>query len=263
VQQARRIAEHIPFVHFPSKTEFSKFLAWQRLQSRRDQQLPEPTGDFEHLRWAHVFAYAGPSCYRSNDSIGDAVAYFQPTLETEQGGALVPFDSGSLEEPKPKLRPWARRSIADRWRFLQKSIVPLENWRAKFEKWLLYCYASPDRYLDSSADRYTAGAPDRTRPPALLQHNGAQGRSTYGEELCADRRAWTWEAHFDKPVSFVRLRALHLARDRVQAALNQMSRLRFASQASIELKTLPPGQDASADTLYEDSGRVLRELIGL
>jgi hypothetical protein len=260
---AQHIAEHIPFVHFPARTQFATFLQWERLLSRKDQNLPQPTGDFEQLRWGHVFAYAGPCCYRSNDSIGDAVAYFHPVLDSGQAGALAPFDSGSLEEPTPKLQPWVRRSVAERWRFLQRSLVPLASWRVEFKKWLVHCYAAPDRYLDSSADRYAAGTPDRSRPPTLLQHNGARGRTTYGEGACADRRAWTWEAHFESPVSFVRLRALHLARDRVQEALKQLSRQRFATQASIEIKTLPPGQDASADTLYEDSGRVLRELIGI
>jgi hypothetical protein len=136
---AQRIAERIPFVHFPARTQFSTFLSWERLLSRKEQKVPQPTGDFELLRWAHVFVYAGPCCYRSNDSIGDAVAYFHPTLDTDQGGALAPFDSGSLEEPTPKLRPWAKRPIAERWRFLQKSSVPLTGWRAEFEKWLTYC----------------------------------------------------------------------------------------------------------------------------
>ncbi|MBZ4415298.1 hypothetical protein [Myxococcus sp. RHSTA-1-4] len=141
--------------------------------------------------------------------------------------------------------------------------MPLSGWRVRFEKWLLHCYVMPDRYLDSSADRYAAGVPDRLRPPSLLQHNGPRGRATYGEGQCGDRRAWTWEARFEQPVPFVRLQALHLARDRVRAAVLEVSRLRFDSHPSITIKALPWGKDASADTLYEDSGRVLRELIGL
>jgi len=161
------------------------------------------------------------------------------------------------------LRPWADRALVERWRFLQKASVPLAGWRAEFQRWLIHCYVTPTRYLDSAPDRYTAGLPDRTRPPAILQHNGPRGRSTHGEGQCADRRAWTWEARFEQPVPFIRLQALHLARDRVQEALREVSQLHFAAQLSIEVKALPPGQDASADTLYEDSGRVLRQLMGI
>ncbi len=260
---ARRIAESVPFVHFPSRTRFPTFLHWQRLASRKGLGEPQPSGDFEQLRWGHVFAYAGPCCYRSNDSIGDAVAYFQPSLDTAQSGTVSPFDSGALEEPSPKLQPWAGRALKVRWQFLGKYSVPLPGWRDGFEKWLVHCYAAPERYLDSSADRYAAGLPDRLRPPALLQHNGPSGRARYGEGQCGDRRTWTWEARFEQPVPFVRLQALHVARDRVHAALMEVSRLRLASRPSITIKALPAGQDASADTLYEDSGRVLRQLIGL
>ncbi len=262
VRLARRIAESIPFVHFPSRTRFPTFLHWQRLVSRKALGEAQPAGDFEQLRWGHVFAYAGPCCYRSNDSIGDAVIYFLPSLDTVQSGAVAPFDSGSLEDPHPKLQPWAGRTRRVRWQLLQKHSLSLVGWRARFEKWLLHCYTTPDRYLDSSADRYTAGLPDRLRPPTLLQHNGPHGRVTHGEGQCGDRRAWTWEARFEQPVPFVRIQALHLARDRVRAALLEVSRLRFSSRPSIAIKALPWGQDASADTLYADSGRVLRELIG-
>ncbi|HZH77135.1 MAG TPA: hypothetical protein VEY88_13980 [Archangium sp.] len=263
IQLARRIAETLPFVNFPARTVFPKFLHWKRLESGKDQERAQPAGDFERLRWGHVFAYAGPSCFRSNDSIGDAVSYFQPSLDTELSGAIAPFDSGSLEEPRPKLQPWAGQSLAERWRLLQKSTVSLEGWRAEFQRWLLHCYTAPERYLDSSADRYKAGVPDRTRPAAILQHNGPQGRERYGAGQCADRRAWTWEARFEQPVPFVRLQALHVARDRVQEALQEVGRLKLKANLSIEVEALPPGQDASADTLYEDSGRVLRKLMGL
>jgi hypothetical protein len=262
-QLARRIAETLPFVHFPARTRFPTFLHWERLQSHKAQGEAAPSGNFEQLRWGHVFAYAGPCCYRSSDSIGDAATYFQPSLDSAQSGAISPFDSGALEDPTPRLQPWASRTLTARWQFLRKSSVPLTGWRAEFQRWLMHCYAAPERYLDSTPDRYAAGLPDRTRPPAILQHNGPRGRSTYGEGSCADRRAWTWEARFEHPVSLVRLQALHLARDRVQEALREVSRLRFATRLSIDIKALPAGQDASADTLYEDSGRVLRQLMGL
>jgi hypothetical protein len=231
--------------------------------SRKELGEARPSGDFEQLRWGHVFAYAGPCCYRSNDSIGDAALYFLPSLDTVQSGAVAPFDSGSLEDPNPRLQPWAGRTLKARWQFVQKSSMPLSGWRARFEEWLLHCYPWPDHYLDSSADRYAAGVPARLRPPMLLQHNGPRGRDTYGEGQCGDRRAWTWEVRFEQPVPFVRLQALHLARDRVRKALLEVSRLRFAARDSITIKALPWGQDASADTLYQDSGRVLRELMGL
>lgn len=257
------MASAMPFTHFPDRARFETFLHWQRLLSHKDQGRPQPVGDFEQFRWGHVFAYAGPSCYFSNQSIGDAIVYFQPELESGQQGTASPFDSGALEDPTPKLQPWAGHSIEERWRFLQTSSHPLAQWRERFEEWLVHCYHQPARYLDTPADRHAAGVPDRTRPPELLEHNGPNGLQKYPEGPCADRRAWTWEVRFENPVAFRHIQALHVARHRVQAALSQMSRLQFLQGRHIEVKALPSGVDANADTLYTDSGRVLRQLVGL
>jgi hypothetical protein len=167
-----------------------------------------------------------------------------------------------LEEPTPKLQPWAEQPIAERWKLLQDSSFPLKGWRARFEEWLAYCYKEPECYLETPPDRYAAGLPNRTRPLEILQHNGPEGARRHGGGNCADRRAWTWEARFGAPVSFRHIKALHLPRDRVQAALDLMSRLQLFAGINIEVIALPRGVDASADTLYEDSGRALKRLVG-
>jgi hypothetical protein len=252
----------MPFTNFPARTRFEKFIHWERLLSGKDMDDAQPSGDFEQLRWGHVFTYAGPSCYYSHHSTGDAVVYFQPSLESGQQGAVAPFDSGSLEEPTPKLQPWAGQPIAERWTLLQDASVPLKGWRARFEDWLRHCYKDPARYLETSANRYAAAVPDRTRPPELLHHNGPEGVRKYGIGNCADRRAWLWEARFEAPVSFRHIKALHVARDRVRAVLDMTSGLHLLAGVHIEVIALPRGVNASADTLYEDSGRALKRLVG-
>jgi len=259
---AQRMAAEMPFTNFPARTRLETAIHWERLRSSKDLGDPQPSEDFKQLRWAHVFAYAGPSCYYSHHSTGDAVLYFQPGLDAKQQGSVAPFDSGSLEEPTPKLQPWAGRFLAERWAFLQAESHPLAGWRARFQEWLTYSYKDPARYLETSPDRYAAATPDRTRPSELLEHNGPEGVRKYGEGNCADRRAWIWEVRFESPVSFRDIKALHVARDRVRAATELMSRLHLFSGVDIEVIALPRGVDASADTLYEDSGRALRRLVG-
>jgi len=100
-----------------------------------------------------VFVYAGPSCYFSRDSIGDSILYFAPGAEDGRTGGATAFDSGSLEEPKPRLRPWASRSVQERWTFFVKRQVPLPGWRKRLERWLAASYDAPDRYLETLADR--------------------------------------------------------------------------------------------------------------
>jgi hypothetical protein len=89
---AAQMAAKMPFTHFPARTRFETFVRWEWLRSWSDMNEPQPRGDFEQLRWSHVFAYAGPSCYYSNRSAGDAVIYFQPSLDSGQPGAVSPFD---------------------------------------------------------------------------------------------------------------------------------------------------------------------------
>jgi hypothetical protein len=253
----------MPFTNFPARTMFDTVIHWERLRSGKERGEPRPGGDFEQLRWSHVFAYAGPSCYFSRHSTGDAVLYFKPALDTSQQGTVSPFDSGALEDPTPKLQPWAPLSLPERWQFLQDHVHPLQEWRERFEQWLVHCYRDPARYLDTLVDRYTAGTPDRTLPPELLEHNGPNGLLKYPAGPCADRRAWTWEARFEGPVFFRHLQAVHVARDRVQAVRNQLRRLRPLKGLHIKVVGLPRKFSANADTLYEDSGRVLRKLVEL
>jgi hypothetical protein len=222
---------------------------------------PLDPGHFEQLRGEHVFFYAGPSCYYRRDAIGDAVLYFDPSAEEGQLGGASPFDSGALEDPTPKLRPWAQASLAKRWKLFQKHAMTLDAWRAAFEQWLAASYDEPDRYLDTSPNRWEAGQPDRLMPPELLEHNGARGHAQHGDD-CADRRAWTWEIRIADRLSFARVRAVHVPFRQVRKAYDVAARIRWTSGLVPEVKALRRGEEPTPDTLYVDSERVLRELIG-
>src|SRR5690606_28402225 len=100
--------------------------------------------------------------------------------------------------------------------FYEEHCVELSEWRRCFAEWLAHCYDDPDRYLDSSSDRYAAGEPDRLRPPALLEHNGTRVRETYGEGECGDRRAWTWEIRIESLRPFDHVALLHIPYDSIE-----------------------------------------------
>lgn len=163
------------------------------------------------------------------------------------------------------MRPWSQQPVDERWRLLQTYVVPLAKWRARFKGWLIASYDDPDRYvetLDGSPEtRWGSGQPDRLVPVELLEHNGTRGYALYGES-CADRRAWTWEILVADRVPFARVRALQVPARRLRKAIAAARRLRWTSGYVPEVKSLRRGVAATPDTLYADSGRVLRELIG-
>lgn len=259
--RAREIAERMPFVHFPASKRLEEWKDWGAFKSRTHlgAQLAG-TDPFDDLRASNVFAYAGPCCFAATGHHGDAAAYLHADADRRIDGEASPFDSGALEGDDARLQPWAQQAKAVRWKFLQQHVHPFSSWRQKFERWLLHCYTDPGRYLESSADKYAAGVPDKTRPPELLEHNGDNGRKLYGEKYCADRRAWTWEARFKDPVPFEEIRLLHVPKRRLRvASMVQRAQLLDTGRAP-EIRTLP-AIEAPPLALYLRSQEVLEELI--
>jgi hypothetical protein len=168
----------MPVVHYPINASFDDWTAnWTCLESRAAQGEHIEPGNFSELEGRHVFTYAGPSCFCRADWIGDTVIYFGPAAEEGQQGGASPFDSGALD--RSKLRPWNLEPPATRWQVFQKYSVALAGWRGHFERWLAASYDEPDRYLETSPDRHSAGIPDRLDPPEILEHNGVKGRERY------------------------------------------------------------------------------------
>jgi hypothetical protein len=261
--RAREIAERIPFVHFPPSKRIEEWKDWGAFKSRTHQGAsPASTDSFDVLRASHVFAYAGPCCFAAAGHHGDAAAYLYADVDRRIDGEASPFDSGALEGDDARLQPWARHSKEERWKFLQQHVHPFSSWRQEFERWLLHCYTDPGRYLESSADKYAAGVPDRTRPPELLEHNGVNGRTLYGEKYCADRRTWTWEARFKDPVPFEEIRLLHVTKDRFRVASLARRAQLFGKGRAPVIRPLPALEASPPPlALYLRSQEVLEELI--
>lgn len=258
---ARRLAERMPLVHFPVSARFEEWsTSWAGLVSRAERGEPIGAGNFEQLRGEHVFVYAGPSCFHNKRGVGDAVLYFDPAAEEGRTGSATPFD-GFLEDPGPTLQPFAQGPVEARWDFLQQQMIPLATWRTRFGVWLSRAYEKPERYLDTSPDRHAAGEPDRLEPPELLEHNGTRGIGTYGRNGCGDRRAWTWEVRIARALPFERVYALHVPFDAFQRAAEVSEKMKWLTGETPRIETLAPGVAADAQALYEDSGRVLGELV--
>jgi hypothetical protein len=252
----------MPLVHFPASARLEAWVTWpEGLKSRAALGLPIEAGDFSELRGRHVFLYAGPSCYFNTHCIGDAALYFDPSVEDGRAGEATPFDSGSLEDPTPKLRPWSERPLAERWAFLRRSTVQLADFRKRFEEWLAVSYDEPDRYLETSENRYNAGRPDRLDPAEILEENGETGFQKYGAD-CADRRAWTWEVRLAWALPFEKVMALHVPFDALERALDAAEMMRWSSGFAPEIETLPPDLPASFEEIYRGSGPLLKRLIG-
>ncbi|WP_437962448.1 hypothetical protein WME76_45185 (plasmid) [Sorangium sp. So ce119] len=261
--RATELAWRMPLVHYPASVGFDTWTGWDGLKSRVALGMAHDPGKFGELRGKHVFVYGGPCCYYRNGCVGDAVIYFDPGAEAGKDGSATPFDSGSLEDSPPKLQPF-RSQGADAgvcWRFFEQHEVPLDTWRARFERWLAHAYDDPDRYLDTQPDRYAAGQPDRLKPAALLKHNGTRGRARYGPGECGDRRTWTWEVRIAAELSFEKIALLHVPFDALQRALDAADRLRFRGGTTPAVETLPRGEPGSYRSLYEHSGEVLRRLL--
>ena len=262
LERASALATRMPLVHYPVASKLADWSTWPDGLLSHAARGARIDGDhFEQLRGEHAFFYAGPSCYCRRDAIGDAVLYFDPSAEEGQLGGASPFDSGALEDPTPRLRPWAQTSLAKRWKLFEEHAMRLDAWRAAFAQWLAASYDEPDRYLDTSPNRWEAGQPDRLTPPEILEHNGARGHAQHGGD-CADRRAWTWEVRIAGSLPFARVQAVHVPFRQARKAYDIASRMRWTSGFVPEVKTLRRGEEPTPDTLYVDSGRVLRELIG-
>lgn len=262
-QQAELLAQRMPLVHFPASAQFSEWSSkWDGLQSKATRGLPVASDHFGALCDNHVFFFAGPCCYHKDGCIGDAALYFAPGIERGRVGGATPFDSGSLEPPA-QLQPFGRENAsADQtWKFFTRHQRPLHVWRDHFSEWLAFSYDDPRRYIESVADRYAAGEPDRTNPAKLLQHNGTRGVGKHGRGKCGDRRAWTWEIRVEGSVAFERLAVLHVPFDAFEDVNTFADDVETRTGARPRLCYLSPGIDASVVTLYEGSSDILRELV--
>jgi hypothetical protein len=261
VERARIMAAKMPLVHFPASTSIAIWNTWAALRSGRDRGEKPPSGRFGRLRWQHVYTYAGPCCFGRPDAVGDAAMYFAPSCEEGRTGSASPFDSGALEPPDARLRPWADAPVDTRWRFFSRHCLPLASWRAVFRDWLLSCYERPERYLATSSDRYADGLPDYTVPEELRTHNGPQGQRRYGPGIAvADRRAWTWEVRFVGPVPLDHVMVLQVPLRSREMAVRLQKRLYRESGSSFKIRMLPPHVLPSPQALYKDSGPLLIEL---
>lgn len=258
---AERIAAAIPLAHFPAGTQLRDWSTWTKLQSRASREAGAPGACmFTELRREHVFFYVGPSCFFTpSHCIGDAAMYLSQSVAANEQGSASPFDSGSLEPPSPHLQPWAERSYEERWEFLKRSVVQLDEWRERFRGWLCACYDSPERYLETGSDRYAAGLPDRSEPAEIREHNGAEGRKRHAR--CGDRRAWTWELRLRGPVDWrAHLAVLHVAPDEQERADDLIESLR-ARGSSARVVLLPDTSTPTFEALYLNSGPLLQEMI--
>jgi len=222
---------------------------------------------FPELRERHVFIYAGPSCYFHRGGLGDTAMYFRAGSEQGSAGSAAPFDTGGLEDPDPHLQPWASQPIEERWRFLRSQLVPIADFRTRFETWLAQSYEDPDRYLECGSNRELAGKPDRLDPPELLEHNGQSGRDRYEQASpprpWADRRAWTWEVQVRGEITWESVAALHVPPHLEVLALDAADAWASAyGGIKPVVKTTPSNLAAGPESIYLDSGRVLRDLIG-
>jgi len=258
---AHEVAEKLPFVHHPASARFPEWRTWGSLKSKVARGAPAGPSAPEQLRDHHVFTYAGPSCYSKSSAVGDAAAYFDPSLEVGAAGSATPFDSGALVEPNPCIHPWVTLTEGERWaRFLGVEVA-LDRWRESFKDWLVRCYDDPVRYLESEGDPYSDGEPDRPEPRELTEHNGVAGRAKYPR--CADRRAWTWEVRFRDEIGFQHVCVLHVPHEHLSAAQDLADQIEAASRRTVEVRTLPRSVPGSAREIYRDSGRVLREVVGV
>jgi hypothetical protein len=264
VDRARAIADAMPLVHYPANARVPEWSSWRQLESRSQRGLPPAPGPFGELRNNHVFVYGGPCCYHHANCIGDAVIYFARGAEDGRSGGATPFDSGSLEDSPPRLQPFRNRNATEdtRWRFFERHQVRLEGWRDHFAAWLAHCYDDPNRYLESVADRHAAGQPDRTIPGYLLAHNGMRGRENYGIANCGDRRAWTWEVRIESTLTFKDVALLHVPFDAIEHASNMIEDIEPSAGPKPRIRPLPRNVVASMETLYEESGAILQELVG-
>lgn len=266
-ERAAVLAARMPLVHFPANDGFEDWAdgprRWTALESRATRGALPASTPFGELRRLHVFAYAGPSCYFRHDCIGNSLLYFEPSAPDGQRGGALPFDSGSLEDAPPRLQPWRSRNATpeDCWKIIEQHRKDLADWREHFERWLIASYDAPDRYLEATPDRYAAGQPDRLDPPELLEHNGVKGHALYAGD-CADRRAWTWELHVARELSWKVVRAVHVPFALLRLATAWARQVESEHGNRPDVRTLPRDEPADFDTLYAASGSVLREMVG-
>ena len=252
--RAARIAMTMPCVHFPGDPTLGQVASWRSLKSKSARGVaPLDADEGARVRHEHVFAFAGPSCFGGEVELGHVLLVFSPGLE--RAGGACPFDTGSLLE-SPRLQPFAGQLTSgtmtgeDALAFVRGQSVPLGEFRAAFAQWLADSYDDPERYCEATGDRYLDGEPNRLPVPSLLAENGRLGRAKH--ELCADRRAWTWELRFEHELPFSELVSVVTSESHLQDA--------FDAFGEVEVRLLPAGERPGGDAFYRYSGTMLLEL---
>lgn len=146
-----------------------------------------------------AYFYAG----RAHPKFGSTAFAFAAGCEDAHTGSATPFDTGGLLNSPPrnlKLRLIPNDGEAERVAFGKASMLPLDQWRATFGRFLA-------AYYDSDVD-YWQKKPSRLDPEGLF-------------ELNDDWRAWTFEIRFSEGQS-IHERAAWCADE---AVMNQLRRL--------------------------------------
>lgn len=248
--------ERIPLTHIPAERPVQEWSRWGALRSPKQLRRPQPPGTLDQIEWSHSFLYAGPCCYAASVA-GQSAMYFRPEVEAVLDGAVCPFDTGECRPARDggRLQPYATQDdeavcVAQ----IEASSRRMTGWRGELERWLHACYSQPDRYLETSDDPFVDGAPDRTEPPELLEHNGERGRAKH--DRCADRRAWTWELRSTEPVPFDQLALIHVQPNQYRDARAFVRDL-GAPGRRIRIEQTRGGAPAGTSTLYRQSNVML------
>jgi len=122
-----------------------------------------------------AYFYAG----RAHPKFGSTAFAFAAGCEVAHTGSASPFDTGGLlsNPPHLKLRLNPNDGEAERVAFATASMLPLDQWRASFGRFLA-------AYFDADID-YWQKKPSRIDPERLF-------------ELNHDWRAWTFEIRFSE-----------------------------------------------------------------
>ena len=145
-----------------------------------------------------AYFYAG----RAHPKFGNVAMAFAAGCEDSHTGSASPFDTGGLVSNPPhlKLRLVPTNGETERVAYGKASLLPLDQWRATFGRFLA-------AYFDSDVD-YWQKKPSRLDPEGLF-------------ELNDDWRAWTFEIRFSEGQS-IHERAAWCADEAVMSQLRRL-----------------------------------------
>ena len=147
-----------------------------------------------------AYFYAG----RAHPRFGNVAMAFAAGCEDSHTGSASPFDTGGLVSNPPhlKLRLSPTDGEAERVSFGKASLLPLDQWRATFGKFLA-------AYFDSDVDYWLKAKPSVHDPEGRIESN-------------TDWRAWAFEIRFSEGQS-IHERAAWCAREEVMSVLRRLT----------------------------------------